>query len=149
MRTKYFAVWLALLLGLLAPPAARILAAADPAAAVSLVPNGGFETDKNSVGWQEKVLVVAERHPILVGEVGADIKKMDFIPASAQEDPFTWVPDMLGLIQKHRLHWTAFSFHPSATPVLITGWDYTPTPFWGVFVKEALAGKQFELKKLR
>ena len=100
-------------------------------------------------GWQEKVLVVAERHPILVGEVGADIKKMDFIPASAQEDPFTWVPDMLGLIQKHRLHWTAFSFHPSATPVLITGWDYTPTPFWGAFVKDALAGKQFELKKLR
>ena len=100
-------------------------------------------------GWQEKVLVIAERHPILVGEVGADIKKMDFIPASAQEDPYTWVPDMLGLIQKHRFHWTAFSFHPAATPVMITGWDYTPTPFWGAFVKRALAGEQFELKKMR
>jgi len=100
-------------------------------------------------GWQEKVLVVAARHPILVGEVGADIKKMDFIPASAQEDPYTWVPDMLGLIQKHRFHWTAFSFHPAATPVMITGWDYTPTPFWGAFVKRALAGEHFELKKLR
>ena len=71
-------------------------------------------------GWQEKVLVVAMRHPILVGEVGADIKKMSFIPAEAQEDPYTWVPDMLGLIQKHRFHWTAFSFHPAATPVMIT-----------------------------
>jgi endoglucanase len=100
-------------------------------------------------GWQEKVLVIAERHPILVGEVGADIKKMDFIPASAQEDPYTWVPDMLGLIQKHRFHWIAFSFHPAATPVMITGWDYAPTPFWGAFVKRALAGEQFELKKLR
>ena len=100
-------------------------------------------------GWQEKVLVIAERYPILVGEVGADIKKMDFIPASAQEDPYTWVPDMLGFIQKHRLHWTAFSFHPAATPVMITGWDYTPTPFWGAFVKRALAGEQFELKKMR
>ncbi len=100
-------------------------------------------------GWKDKVLVIAERHPILVGEVGADIKKMDFIPASAQEDPYTWAPDMLGFIQKHRLHWTAFSFHPAATPVMITGWDYTPTPFWGAFVKEALAGKQFELKRLR
>ena len=89
-------------------------------------------------GWQEKVLAVAERHPILVGEVGADVKKMSFIPASAQEDPYTWVPDMLGFIQKHRLHWTAFSFHPAATPVMITGWDYTPTPFWGAFVKDAL-----------
>jgi len=100
-------------------------------------------------GWQEKVLVIAERHPILVGEVGADVKKMSFIPAEAQEDPYTWVPDMLGLIQKHRFHWTAFSFHPAATPVMITGWDYTPTPFWGAFVKDALAGKQFELKTLR
>ena len=30
---------------------------------------------------------------------------------------------------------------------MITGWDYTPTPFWGAFAKEALSGKQFELKK--
>ena len=100
-------------------------------------------------GWQEKVLVVADKHPILVGEVGADIKKMDFIPADAQEDPYTWVPDMLGFMQKHRLHWTGFSFHPAATPVMITGWDYTPTPFWGAFAKDALAGKQFEMKKMR
>ncbi|RBP44355.1 aryl-phospho-beta-D-glucosidase BglC (GH1 family) [Roseimicrobium gellanilyticum] len=99
--------------------------------------------------WQEKVLVIADKYPILVGEVGADIKKMDFLPDSAHEDPYTWVPDMLGLIQKHRLHWTAFSFHPSASPVMITGWDYTPTPFWGAFVKRALAGEQFELKKMR
>ena len=100
-------------------------------------------------GWQEKVLIVSDKHPILVGEVGADIKKMSFIPTAAQEDPYTWVPDMLGLIQKHKLHWTGFSFHPAATPVMITGWDYTPTPFWGAFAKEALAGKQFELKKMR
>lgn len=99
--------------------------------------------------WAGKVLLVAEKHPIFVGEVGADIHKMSFIPAEAQEDPFTWVPDMLGLIQKHKLHWTAFSFHPKATPVIITGWDYTPTPFWGAFVKDALSGKSFELKKLR
>ncbi|MEZ0275575.1 MAG: glycoside hydrolase family 5 protein, partial [Roseimicrobium sp.] len=99
--------------------------------------------------WQEKVLIIADQYPILVGEVGADTKKLDFLPDSAQEDPYTWVPDMIGFIQKHRLHWTAFSFHPSASPVMITGWDYTPTPFWGAFVKRALAGEQFEMKKMR
>jgi endoglucanase len=99
--------------------------------------------------WANKVLPVAEKHPIFIGEVGADINKMTFIPADAQEDPYTWVPDMLGLIQKHKLNWTAFSFHPKATPVMIKGWDYEPTPFWGAFVKEALSGKSFELKKLR
>ncbi len=99
--------------------------------------------------WAGKVLLIAEKHPIFIGEVGADINKMSFIPAEAQEDPYTWVPDMLGLIQKHKFHWTAFSFHPKATPVMIKGWDYTPTPFWGQFVKDALSGKEFPLQKNR
>lgn len=99
--------------------------------------------------WAGKVLCVADKHPVLVGEVGCDVKKMDFIPAEAQEDPYTWAPDMLGFLQKHDLNWTAFSFHPAATPVMITGWDYTPTPFWGAYVKRALAGEKFEMKKMR
>lgn len=99
--------------------------------------------------WAGKVLLIADKYPLFVGEVGADINKMSFIPAEAQEDPYTWVPDMLGLIQKHKLHWTAFSFHPKATPVMIKGWDYTPTPFWGQFVKDALGGKEFPLQKNR
>lgn len=100
-------------------------------------------------GWDRTVLPVAEKYPIFVGEVGADVKKMDFIPKDIQEDPYTWVPDMLGFIQKHKLNWTAWCLHPKATPVLITDWSYTPSPFWGVFAKEALAGKQFEMKKMR
>jgi hypothetical protein len=100
-------------------------------------------------GWKEKVLVIAEKHPILVGEVGADIKKLSFVPLDRQEDPYTWAPDLLGFIQKHRLHWTAFSFHPSASPVMITGWDYTPTPFWGSFVRAALRGSRFGMNRMR
>jgi endoglucanase len=100
-------------------------------------------------GWKEKVLVVAEKYPVLVGEVGCDSKKLSFIPADQQEDPYTWAPDMLGFIQKYKLNWTAFSLHPGASPVMITGWDYTPTPFWGAFVKAALRGGQFGLNRLR
>ncbi len=99
--------------------------------------------------WEGAVLGAAEKYPIFVGEVGADVKKMDFIPAAAQEDPYTWVPDMLGFIQQHKLHWTAWCLHPAATPLLISDWNYTPTPYWGAFVKEALSGKQFEFKKVR
>lgn len=99
--------------------------------------------------WQGKVLLIADKYPIMVGEVGADVKKMEFLPKDIQEDPYTWVPDMLGAIQKYHLNWTGFSFHPAATPVMITGWDYTPTPFWGAFAKRALAGEHFDLKKLR
>jgi hypothetical protein len=56
---------------------------------------------------------------------------------------------MIGFIQKNKLNWTAFSFHPACAPVLITDWQYTPSPAWGVFVKDALSGKQFEMKKMR
>ncbi|MCA8995279.1 MAG: cellulase family glycosylhydrolase, partial [Planctomycetaceae bacterium] len=95
-------------------------------------------------GWEEKVLATAAEYPIFLGEVGADIHKMDFIPAEAQEDPHTWVPDMLGFIQNHRLNWTGWCFHPKATPIMISDWSYTPTPFWGSYAKEALSGKTFE-----
>jgi hypothetical protein len=99
--------------------------------------------------WQGKVLDIAAVHPIFVGEVGASNKKMDWLPAERQENPATWVPDMLGLIQKYKLNWSGFSFHPGASPVLILDWKFTPSPEWGVPAKEALNGKQFELKKLR
>lgn len=100
-------------------------------------------------GWEKHFLQVAEKYPVLVGEFGADTKKMSFIPSNKQEDPYTWAPDALGMVQKYNLNWTAFSFHPKATPVLIKDWSYEPTDFWGKFVKEALAGKKFELKKMR
>jgi endoglucanase len=100
-------------------------------------------------GWQKYFLDAAEKHPILLGEVGADSKKMDFMPHEIQEDAETWAPEMLGLIQKHKIHWTGWCFHPKATPRMILDWDYTPTPFWGQLAKDALGGKQFEVKKLR
>ncbi|EDY17382.1 glycoside hydrolase family 5 [Chthoniobacter flavus Ellin428] len=99
--------------------------------------------------WKDKALAVVDKYPLLLGEVGADIHKMDFIPKEAQEDPYTWVPDMLGLIQKYKLHWTGFSFHPKASPVMIEDWSYKPTPYWGAFAKRALAGEKFELQKMR
>jgi hypothetical protein len=99
--------------------------------------------------WQHKFLDVAEKYPLFLGEVGADTQKMEFVPASRQEDPATWVPDILGVIQKYKLNWTAWNFHPKSTPRVILDWNYTPTPFWGAYVKRALAGEQFQTKKLR
>lgn len=99
--------------------------------------------------WEKNFLQVAAVHPVLVGEFGADVKKMSFVPAKNQEDPYTWMPDAMGMIQKYKLNWTAFSLHPKATPVLIKDWDYEPTPFFGVFVKEALKGKTYPIQRMR
>lgn len=99
--------------------------------------------------WRKAFLAVAEKYPVFVGEFGADVKKMSFVPAKNQEDPYTWMPDALGTLQQHGLNWTAFSMHPKATPVLIQNWNYDPTSFFGVFVKDALGGKRFEIKNMR
>jgi hypothetical protein len=101
------------------------------------------------IDWQHKFVDAAEKYPLFLGEVGADIEPMPFVPADRQEDPYTWAPDILGLIQKHKLNWTAWNFHPKSTPRVILDWDYAPTPFWGEFVKRALAGEQFEVKRMR
>jgi hypothetical protein len=100
-------------------------------------------------GWEAKVLVAADQYPILVGEVGAGAKKMDWLPAEYQEDAVTWVPEMIGFIQKHQLHWTAFAFHPKAAPPMLEDWSYAPNAVWGAFVKRALAGETFEVRRLR
>ena len=102
--------------------------------------------------WKGKVLAAAATHPIFVGEVGCppDWKGFAFIPPESRiKDLDAWPADVLGMIQKHRLHWTGFSFHPKCGPMVISDWKYTPTPCWGAFVKEVLAGKQFTLKKMR
>lgn len=101
--------------------------------------------------WQEKVLVVADKHPIIVTEIGCPRRWEDFafIPPAQRYPLEGWSEDVLGMIQKYKLHWTGFSFHPSCGPQLLMDWDYTPTPFWGVFVQEALRGRRFEMKAMR
>ena len=100
-------------------------------------------------GWA-KLLPVAAKHPIFLGEVGAAPRpEMTFIPLKDKEDPFTFSPDMLGFIQRYRINWTGWCFHPSAAPCMIKSWDYDPTLYWGDFAKRALAGEKFELKRMR
>ena len=100
-------------------------------------------------GYQDRVLAIAEKYPVLSGENGGNTKKIGFIPEDQQEDTAIWVPRFLGMMQKYQLHWTGFSFHPKASPVLISDWDYTPTPEWGALAKQALAGDKFPDKGLR
>ncbi len=98
--------------------------------------------------WEGKVLIVAEKYPLFIGEVGCQPEPMEW-QKSGTEDTNTWAPDMIGFIQKNKLNWTGFSFHPGCGPRVISDWQYTPTPYWGIFVKDALSGKQFEMKKMR
>jgi endoglucanase len=105
--------------------------------------------------WQKNFLDIAEKYPLFIGETGnpESWDNFKFIKDSERYDPVgigsPWPNDMIAVIQKHKLNWTAFSFHPKCAPAMLTGWDYTPNEWWGAYVKKALAGEQFELKKLR
>ncbi|HCE44409.1 MAG TPA: hypothetical protein DET40_12750 [Lentisphaeria bacterium] len=98
--------------------------------------------------WAGKTLIAAEKHPLFIGEVGCQPEPMPW-QKQGTEDPAIWAPDMIGFIQKHKLNWTGFSFHPGCGPRAILDWQYTPSPYWGAYVKEALSGKQFDMKKMR
>jgi len=100
-------------------------------------------------GWA-RILPVAAKHPVFLGEVGASpLGVITFIPDRDQEDPYAFSPNMIGFIQKHRINWTAWCFHPSAAPCVIKSWDYDPTPYWGDFVKRALKGERFEFRRMK
>lgn len=100
--------------------------------------------------WQEKFLETAKIHPVVMTEVGCDQVRYDFIPAERFEDPYGWAPDMIACIQRNRIHWTAFSFHPRCGPPMLADTEtFAPTPFWGAFVRAALAGAQYRSERMR
>ncbi len=73
---------------------------------------------------------------------------MSFEDESTRELPETWLPNMLGLIQEHCLHWMGRTFHHLASPRILVDLDsYEPTPFLGLPLKAAFAGERFECKK--
>lgn len=84
--------------------------------------------------WDPHVTVIADKYPVFVGEVGCE-------PDPKQPDPKVWALEILAYINRHHFNWTAWCFHAGATPRLLMDRTYTPTPYWGSYVKAALAPK--------
>ena len=97
--------------------------------------------------WQQKFLACAAKHPLFLGEVGCMLERQPY--EKTLVDPYKWAPDILACIQKNKLNWSAWSFHPSASPCVIADWNYTPTPAWGSYVRAALGGARFRSDSLR
>lgn len=73
--------------------------------------------------------------PVLVSEFGAENKRDE------GDGPNPWITRTLAEMETRKVAWTAWDLHPAAGPRLLAGWDYKPTPSFGVPVKEALAGR--------
>ncbi len=87
--------------------------------------------------WTARMEAFAEKLPIIVTEFGSDERMWPFPPEWRLDDE-QWNRGMLAVLEAHRWNWTAWDFHPTARPCLVADWNYTPTPEFGVWVKQAL-----------
>ncbi len=84
--------------------------------------------------WIARMEAATAKFPVIVSEFGSDPK------GGAGNTGEEWVRRVLQAIEGHKWNYTAWDFHPSAGPTLISDWTYAPTPHFGVWVKQALAG---------
>ncbi len=91
--------------------------------------------------WAARIEAFARELPVIITEFGS-IERMWPFPKAWHMNDERWNREMLATLEAHGWSWTAWDFHPTAWPCLISDWNYTPTPEFGVWVKEALAKNQ-------
>ncbi|MDG3006628.1 cellulase family glycosylhydrolase [Paludisphaera mucosa] len=84
--------------------------------------------------WVAKMEAATKTLPVIVSEFGSDPK------GGAGLSGEQWVRKVLHALEGHEWNWTAWDLHPAAGPCLISDWKYTPTPWFGRWVKQTLAG---------
>jgi endoglucanase len=87
----------------------------------------------NVDAWVAKMENASARFPVIVSEFGGRAGPSRVDPAD------DWLLHVLQALNSHRWSWIAWDLHPRAGPDLITDWNYTPSPQFGVYVKQALA----------
>jgi hypothetical protein len=84
------------------------------------------------------------QYPIDLGEfgtprdangAGADVN------GEPQPNAPTWTGNMLAWLNQHQYSWSAWSLAPNTPPSLISDWNYTPTDYFGIYVKNELIAK--------
>jgi endoglucanase len=88
--------------------------------------------------WTARMEAFGQKLPFFVLEFGS-IERMWPFPKEWNYNDEKWNREMLRMLEAHRWNWAAWDFHTTAWPCLISDWNYTPTPHFGVWVKQALA----------
>jgi hypothetical protein len=107
----------------------------DPEGNGVIYANHCYDQKGDSVdAWIDKMEKASATLPVMVSEFGGNSGPSKRAPAD------NWLLHVLQAIEDHQWSYTAWDLHPAAGPTLISDWNYTPSPRYGVFVKEALAG---------
>jgi hypothetical protein len=108
---------------------------ADPKGNGVIYANHAYPFKGESVdAWIARMEKATQQLPVIVSEFGSDPQARGEITGEQ------WVRRMLQALHDHDWNWTAWDLHPSAGPRLISDWNYTPTPTFGRWVKQALSG---------
>lgn len=95
--------------------------------------------------WRAKMEKVAARFPVIVSEFGGsggpNRKTTQPVSAANRNNNDDWLLHTLQILRENNWSWVAWCFHPKAGPPMLSDWNYTPTPDFGIFVKQALAGE--------
>ncbi len=106
----------------------------DPGGNGVVYANHCYDNKKESVNaWITKMEWASAQIPVIVTEFGGKSGPSRVIPSD------NWLKHVLSALDDHHWSWTAWDLHTTAKPNLISDWQYTPSPEYGVFVKKALA----------
>jgi endoglucanase len=96
----------------------------------------------NADRWIAKMEKAAEQLPIFIGEFGGSGGPNRRNVGRYRPDPSgdDWLLHIIQAILDHKWSYAAWDFHPAAGPTLIADWTYKPTPDFGVYVRQMLAG---------
>lgn len=85
--------------------------------------------------WIAKMETATKTLPVIVSEFGSEPGRSQTAETSEH-----WVRRVLQVLEDRQWDWTAWDLHPAAGPRLISDWNYSPTPYFGAWVRQALAG---------
>jgi hypothetical protein len=88
--------------------------------------------------WVARMENFAQKLPLIILEFGS-VERMWPFPKEWNYSDEKWNREMIRVLEAHQWNWAAWDFHTTAWPCLISDWHYTPTPQFGVWVKQALA----------
>jgi hypothetical protein len=115
----------------------------DPSGNGVIYANHTYDNKRESVDtWIASMEKATAKLPVIVSEFGGsggpNRRKgwWGTSPSSAMGDD--WLLHVLQAIADHNWSFAAWDLHTTAGPVLISDWNYTPTPDFGVYVKQLL-----------
>ena len=105
----------------------------DPHGRGVIYANHCYDNKGDSVNtWIAKMEKAAAKLPVIVSEFGGNSGP------SRRDASDNWLLHVMQALEEHQWSWTAWDLHRAAGPTLISDWNYTPSPRFGVFVKQAL-----------